>query len=55
VWSDEFKSLAVEKEITALIKFKKLTIEDQTIIHSWIQQISAGMIIRKVVKNEETN
>lgn len=36
----EFKNSAVEKEVTALIKSKKLTAEDQAIIHAWIQQIS---------------
>lgn len=40
MWSVEFESSAVEKEVTALIKTKKLTIEDQAIIHAWIQQIS---------------
>ena len=40
MWSVEFESPAVEKEITALIKTKKLTIEDQAIIHAWIRQIS---------------
>ncbi len=41
MWSVEFESSAVEKEVTALIKSKKLTVEDQAIIHAWIQQISA--------------
>ena len=41
MWSVEFETPSVEKEITALIKSKKLTIEDQAIIHAWIQQISA--------------
>ncbi len=41
MWSVEFESSTVEKEVIALIKSKKLTAEDQTIIHAWIQQISA--------------
>lgn len=41
MWSVEFESSAVEKEVAALIKSKKLTAEDQAIIHAWIQQISA--------------
>jgi len=41
MWSVEFENPAVEKEITALVKSKKLTIEDQAIIYAWIQQISA--------------
>jgi mRNA-degrading endonuclease YafQ of YafQ-DinJ toxin-antitoxin module len=41
MWLVEFESSAVQKEVTALIKFKKLTAEDQAIIHAWIQQISA--------------
>lgn len=41
MWSVEFESPAVEKEVTTLIKSKKLTVEDQAIIHAWIQQISA--------------
>ena len=40
MWLVEFESPAVEKEVAALIKSKKLTIEDQAIIHAWIQQIS---------------
>ena len=40
MWVVEFESLAIEKEVRALIKAKKLTLEDQAIIHSWIQQIS---------------
>lgn len=41
MWLVEFENLAVEKEVTALIKSKKLTNDDQAIIHAWIQQISA--------------
>ncbi len=41
MWVVEFESSAVEKEVTALIKSKKLTAEDQAIIHAWIQQITA--------------
>ena len=41
MWSVEFESLAVEKEVTVLIKSKKLTVEDQMIIHAWIKQITA--------------
>ena len=41
MWSVEFESSVVEKEIAALVKSKKLTVEDQAIIHAWIQQISA--------------
>ena len=37
----EFENLAVEKEVIALIKSKRMTIEDQAIIHAWVQQISA--------------
>ena len=40
MWAVEFENHAVEKEITALIKAKKLTVEDQAVIHAWIQQIS---------------
>jgi mRNA-degrading endonuclease YafQ of YafQ-DinJ toxin-antitoxin module len=42
MWSVEFENSAVEKEVAALIKSKKLTTEDQAIIHAWIQQISAN-------------
>ena len=41
MWSVEFESTAVEKEAAALIKSKRLTADDQAIIHAWIQQISA--------------
>lgn len=41
MWSVEFESSAVRKEVAALIKSKKLTAEDQAIIHAWIQQTSA--------------
>ena len=40
MWSVEFESFAVEKEVTKLIRSKKLTADDQSIIHAWIQQIS---------------
>jgi mRNA-degrading endonuclease YafQ of YafQ-DinJ toxin-antitoxin module len=40
MWLVEFENSAVEKEVTALIKSKKLTADDQAIIHAWIQQIS---------------
>lgn len=40
MWSVEFESLVVQKEVEDLIKSKKLTTEDQAIIHAWIQQIS---------------
>jgi mRNA-degrading endonuclease YafQ of YafQ-DinJ toxin-antitoxin module len=40
MWSVEFESSAVEKEVVALIKAKKLTVEDQAVIHAWIQQVS---------------
>lgn len=40
MWSVEFESSDVEKEIATLIKLKKLTDEDQAIIHAWIQQMS---------------
>ena len=40
MWIVEFKSSQVAKEIANLIKSKKLTDEDQSIIHAWIQQIS---------------
>lgn len=41
MWSVEFETPSVEKEVTALIKAKKLTLEDQAVIHAWIQQVSA--------------
>jgi mRNA-degrading endonuclease YafQ of YafQ-DinJ toxin-antitoxin module len=41
MWSVEFETPAVEREVTSLIKSKKLLSEDQAIIHSWIRQISA--------------
>lgn len=41
MWLVEFESSAVEKEVISLIKAKKLSAEDQVIIHSWIQQVSA--------------
>ena len=41
MWLVEFESSAVEKEVAALINSKKLTTDDQAIIHAWIQQISA--------------
>jgi hypothetical protein len=34
MWSVEFESAAVEKEVSALIKTQKLTVEDQAIIHA---------------------
>ena len=40
MWSVEFESSKVEKEVSALIKNKNLTLADQTIIHAWIQQMS---------------
>ena len=40
MWSVEFESSAVEKEVAALVKAKKLTADDQAVIHAWIQQIS---------------
>ena len=40
MWSVEFESSQVEKEVTLLIKKKKLTADDQAIIHAWVQQIS---------------
>jgi mRNA-degrading endonuclease YafQ of YafQ-DinJ toxin-antitoxin module len=40
MWSVEFENSTVQKEVEILIKSKKLTAEDQVIIHAWIQQIS---------------
>ncbi len=40
MWKVEFESSKVEKEIEDLIKSKKLSIEDRTIIAVWIRQIS---------------
>jgi len=40
MWLVEFESTAVQREVEALIKQKKLSREDQAIIHAWIQQIS---------------
>ena len=40
MWSVEFESPTAQKEVEALIKLKKLTEEDQAIIHAWIQQIT---------------
>ncbi len=40
MWVVEFENLEVQKEVESLIKRKKLTTEDQFIIHAWIQQIS---------------
>jgi len=40
MWSVEFESSVAEKEVKLLIKAKKLTADDQVIIHAWIQQIS---------------
>ena len=40
MWSVEFESSAVEKEVALLIKSKKLAADDQVIIHAWIQQVS---------------
>ncbi len=41
MWLVEFENLSVEKEVAALIKAKKLTAEDQVIIHAWIRLVSA--------------
>jgi len=40
MWSVEFENSQVEKEVSLLIKTKKLTTDDQAIIHAWIQQMS---------------
>lgn len=40
MWTVEFENLIVQKEIEALIKTKKLSLEDQALIRAWIQQIS---------------
>ncbi len=40
MWTVEFESSQVEKEVADLIKSKKLTADDQAIINAWIQQIS---------------
>jgi mRNA-degrading endonuclease YafQ of YafQ-DinJ toxin-antitoxin module len=40
MWSIEFESQAVQKEVEELIKSKKLTADDQAIIHAWTRQIS---------------
>ncbi len=40
MWTVEFENSQTEKEIADLIKSKKLTADDQAIIHAWIQQIS---------------
>ncbi|MBL7557205.1 MAG: hypothetical protein JNM24_15370 [Bdellovibrionaceae bacterium] len=40
MWSVEFENSQVEKEVSLLIKTKKLTAADQAIIHAWIQQMS---------------
>lgn len=40
MWSVEFEGPSVQKEVEALIKAKKLSPEDQGIIHAWIQQIT---------------
>ena len=40
MWSVEFENSQVEKEVSLLIKSKKLTADDQAIIHAWIQQMS---------------
>ncbi len=40
MWFVEFENSTVEKEVIVLIKAKKLTAEDQSVIHAWIQQIS---------------
>ena len=40
MWSVEFENPAVQREVEALIRLKKLSREDQAIIHAWIQQIS---------------
>ena len=40
MWTVEFENAQVEREISDLIRSKKLTKDDQAVIHAWIQQIS---------------
>jgi hypothetical protein len=40
VWSVEFASEAVEKEIASLIRARKFSRSDQMVIHAWIRQIT---------------
>ncbi len=40
MWVVEFESLAVQYEVEKLVREKKLSVEDQAIIHAWIKQIS---------------
>jgi mRNA-degrading endonuclease YafQ of YafQ-DinJ toxin-antitoxin module len=40
MWLVEFESPQIEKEVATLIRSKKLTIEDQSVIHAWIQQVT---------------
>lgn len=40
MWSIEFESLKAQQEVERLIKAKKLSAEDQALIHAWIQQVS---------------
>jgi len=40
MWSVEFESEAVEKEVESLIKSRKISREDRAIISAWIRQIS---------------
>lgn len=40
MWAVEFESGKIEKEVEALIRSRKLTTEDQAVIHAWIRQVS---------------
>lgn len=40
MWGVEFESPKVQQEIEGLIKARKLSADDQAIIHAWIQQVS---------------
>ncbi len=40
MWLVEFESEKVVKEVEALARSRKLTAEDQAIIHAWIRQVT---------------
>ena len=40
MWSIEFESEEVEKEVAALIRVRKISPSDQIVIHAWIRQIT---------------
>lgn len=40
MWSVEFESEEVEKEVASLVRARKISRSDQIIMHAWIRQIT---------------